>query len=461
MKTRLSALALAAGILSFTFVSCGGAGASGVLAFAPEDGMTVMLGVNPKLIIQSELFQRVMEEIEQLKESWDEMVKTAGEGGVVIDELTGVSFVGTLTGRQAIAYLVGGVDFEKFRNYQKDKLERDIKEETVDNVTYYTDGASMTFCEMLGGLAFFSTEDLLEDALDAAYKGKNKLSANKDFVAARALVDTSAAVYAFVWDEIDIEGEDWRRPLADLEDDADVVDDVVDALENIDAAGVSINVGKGISGVARIKFDDEDDAEVVADFIEDNKDVFFEKAAPTFEMLARMMKLGVTAEDIEKLADAFEAEQFGDVVEVSFEEEDLDWLIDSIAEASEEAKKRESQDTTIDNIRLLATAVEQYNIDHADIGLPRAADVEELMDILEETQILFDRETIKDGWGNLLIYQYDAVDFRTYTIMSYGADGAPGPDVEPDEYGNRTVTKLEEDIIWFNGMFTQRPASRY
>ena len=461
MKIRVCVLALAAGILSFAFVSCGGGGASGILAFTPGEDMTIIFGANPKPIIQSELFKRIMDEIEPAKEAWDKMVETAKDGGVDINELAVVSFVASHTEGKMIAYLVGGVDVAKFREYQEKEVERDIKEKTKDGVTYYTDEMTMNFLEMLGGLAIFSTEDILEDALDAAYKGKDKLSANEKFIAARALIDTTAAIYALAWDEIEIKGEDWRRPLADLEDDTDVVDDVVDALDNITAAGVSINIGKGISGVARIKFGDEDDAEAVAEFIEDNKEEFFEKTAPTFEMLARMVKLGVAAADIEKLADAFEAKQVGDIVEISFKEEDLDWLIDSIAEASKYAKERETQANTVENIRRLATAIEQYSMDHPDVGPPRAADIEELMNILEETEILLDRDLIKDGWGNLLIYQYDPVDFRTYTVMSYGSDGAPGPDIEPDEYGNRTLTKLEEDIIWFNGIFTQRPDTRY
>ncbi len=58
-----------------------------------------------------------------------------------------------------------------------------------------------------------------------------------------------------------------------------------------------------------------------------------------------------------------------------------------------------------------------------------------------------------DGWGNAWAYSTEA---DTYTITSWGSDGAPGPAPPVDWVGEPD----DPDIILMNGQFTQAPMGR-
>jgi len=55
-----------------------------------------------------------------------------------------------------------------------------------------------------------------------------------------------------------------------------------------------------------------------------------------------------------------------------------------------------------------------------------------------------------DGWGNPFVYTLEA---GTYTLVSYGSDGSPGPD-PPDEW---MLEPYEVDIVMVDALFTQGP----
>jgi hypothetical protein len=143
--------------------------------------------------------------------------------------------------------------------------------------------------------------------------------------------------------------------------------------------------------------------------------------------------------------------QSGDVVELRISYDDIDELLEA-AKAGMEVRKR--LEKSMANIRTLGQAIEMYQMDHA--FLPQTDNMEELAELLAPFY-MSDKEAIKDGWGNLLVYQYSTGEFaRDYTVMSYGADGEPGPDI-PEEERDPAFINFEEDIIWFNGYWTKRP----
>lgn len=111
--------------------------------------------------------------------------------------------------------------------------------------------------------------------------------------------------------------------------------------------------------------------------------------------------------------------------------------------------------STVANIEQLGEYVGQYIIDFRFVGAPKAGNIDELMDILYETEINANRAISKDAWGNDFVYEANAtMGSQDHTIMSYGSDGKDGP--APSVAG--VVKRPEEDLIWANGTWVQKPA---
>jgi len=108
------------------------------------------------------------------------------------------------------------------------------------------------------------------------------------------------------------------------------------------------------------------------------------------------------------------------------------------------ALDRGKQKRTMADLRSIATAVEQYSIDHT--IYPTASAIGPLSVILEP---VFTRDTpTTDGWGNDFVVDATSTD---YTIGSGGKDGGA-----LNFIGGKT-TSLNDAIIFANGQFVQWP----
>lgn len=115
---------------------------------------------------------------------------------------------------------------------------------------------------------------------------------------------------------------------------------------------------------------------------------------------------------------------------------------------------QEKQTATMEAIEKLGACVEQYILDYRFVGAPKTEDLDELHDIFLQNEILVSKRYIKDAWGNRFEYRCDpTLGSGIYTITSYGADGKPGP--RPVKRG--VVRRFEEDLIWANGAWVQKP----
>lgn len=119
------------------------------------------------------------------------------------------------------------------------------------------------------------------------------------------------------------------------------------------------------------------------------------------------------------------------------------------------AMERAKQTMTVERISALGKHIEQYIMDHNNVGCPKVGtNVRALLPIFKELEIDFNAVEVTDGWGYDLVLDTDAAAAgRLYTIISYGSDGAPGP--APATPG--IVKRFSEDIVWRLGTFQQRP----
>ena len=124
-----------------------------------------------------------------------------------------------------------------------------------------------------------------------------------------------------------------------------------------------------------------------------------------------------------------------------------------------EAMDRSKQATSVANVAMMGMCVERYIQDHPKIGCPRVKSIIALQIVLEEAGLNCNEKLVRDGWGNLLEYEFGAsLSNRLFSITSYGSDGLPGPDVYfQDLEGRYIVKRFEEDIIYNSGRFTQYP----
>lgn len=117
------------------------------------------------------------------------------------------------------------------------------------------------------------------------------------------------------------------------------------------------------------------------------------------------------------------------------------------------AVDRSKQLQTMQNMQRFGNAIEQYIMLNSTSGAPKVANINELEDILQESEILQPGQRLVDGWGNPLIYTCGTGNSRDYTLTSYGADARPG--TTPSELPSQM--KYNADIVWTNGQFTQQP----
>lgn len=118
------------------------------------------------------------------------------------------------------------------------------------------------------------------------------------------------------------------------------------------------------------------------------------------------------------------------------------------------ALERARQTTTVANIKILGQGIEQYKSDNNN-RVPTGDTIDVIAGILKEEEINQNDSIQKDGWSAVFIWDSDqsTEGNHKYTILSYGSDLAEGPD--PEDAG--IVKHFDEDIIWYNGVLTQKP----
>jgi len=113
------------------------------------------------------------------------------------------------------------------------------------------------------------------------------------------------------------------------------------------------------------------------------------------------------------------------------------------------AMQRAKQKRSMADMRTIATDVNKYTA--AGAFLPSNTVAQGTMDTMLAPTYM--KALVKnDGWGNSFIYATDALG-QTYSISSYGRDGAKGTDPTV----TTTTTNFDCDIIYSQGQFLQYP----
>lgn len=131
-------------------------------------------------------------------------------------------------------------------------------------------------------------------------------------------------------------------------------------------------------------------------------------------------------------------------------------IVDEYVEKNLEALNLARQRSTLSRVMALGRATDMFIMDNPGTGSPKAGDIGELVRVLNAAELLQGSNFVKDGWGNAFIYKADPrAGGYGYTIISHGADGAPGP----EQGAGGEAARFDEDIVWTNGRFTREPGN--
>jgi type II secretory pathway pseudopilin PulG len=116
------------------------------------------------------------------------------------------------------------------------------------------------------------------------------------------------------------------------------------------------------------------------------------------------------------------------------------------------AKQRAQQKRTMADMRVIATALEAYGIDHLQEEYPPGEYAESLGPHLQPKYVKVLPGV--DGWGTGI--RYSPLPNRGYMIRSAGSDKIFEHD-SPDEYTRGATHNFDCDIVFANGEFVQYP----
>jgi type II secretion system protein G len=122
------------------------------------------------------------------------------------------------------------------------------------------------------------------------------------------------------------------------------------------------------------------------------------------------------------------------------------------------AVQRGKQKRTMADMRVLATAIESYNVDHSAFPSATCAagvftDPGTVLDSSSFSNLMPTYVVVaplRDGWQNYVVYNVD-IALSKYNIRSYGRNGT----VDASTCG--TTTDFNDDIVYTNGTFVQWP----
>lgn len=195
-------------------------------------------------------------------------------------------------------------------DYLERELEVEFEKELEHGRTYWSVGSDVRgsrqmrpgwgFMVISGGLLEGNTVGL-EAVIGAVSQGERKLADNKSLAEARGLVDLSASEFSLQWAEIESAQNKYKKLVDEITDDKEVFE----ALEEIEAIGISQYWRDDYEIVFKIRFSSESAAKKIMDFLDTDVQQLFsvhgeEKLKQRFpnrrlENLDRLEELGEKA----------------------------------------------------------------------------------------------------------------------------------------------------------------------
>jgi hypothetical protein len=315
MKFRFGVI-LALGIFVLvSLASCGGGGsAQGIVSITPKGDYYTIQGSNPAQKYGSPLFKELADEIKRYEdelENWEDAMDDMGLNNPNANSLR--LSINSEDSKENLNFIAGPFKADDLEDYFDDEMKwEDWDEDEDKGRKYFTAEAYGTEKGLMltnGGL-LYGDLDAIEEVIDLMAEGGKKLSQDKDFMAAKELVDFNSTEFMLQWENLDPVIGTFKALVAKADDDKDIAE----AIEDIKGVGISIYWTGDIKIVARFLYKKEKDSEALFEFLKDDMDKFFEDSLP--DLVKQMLGNDAETKDLEDLADKAKVSKRGKVLEL-------------------------------------------------------------------------------------------------------------------------------------------------
>ena len=450
----------AAVMLLLAMISCGGGGgASAVMNHMPDGDYFLLMGFDTTKLLSSSAFEKMMEmlsEAGQGPEDYFEKMSEQWEGSSVDwTELNTALMILSYNPRETITFLRSdGMEIEKVVDFIEDTWGGEVEEEEEGGIKYWWDESSKSGLMEIEGGMLMAADEAIENTIGVKTEGKKRLLDDEDFRDALTLTDLNSTMYIAAWGGLEEHTRGITKAFKMIESDDEVIERFDAAMGDLEAVGVAIWFDDGFAISAGALFADGDTAVFAESFLREKLEQLEERVADRREFL-KYIAPRIDPSLPEEMLSRITISRSGNAVAARIDIDDIDPVIE-LAMAGYEANNKYK--VTHYAIETIARGVEAYGFDHG--FYPEADGIDELLAILTEDSFYLPEGTAGvDGWGFPLIYEYGPSETRghNYSVMSYGADGKPGPETAPDESGLQDVTRYVEDYVYSNGFWVKKP----
>lgn len=273
MKVRYFALIVLSAFALLIFASCGGS-SLGIISVVPKGDFFQLEGSNPAAKYQSQFYQNLAEEIESYEDAMEATEDRMEEMGIELNRATLVLNLSSTEAGESFEFYSGPFNEADLEDYFKDERGWEkIDEEDYKGQRYFSikrEGADGAYMLTNGGV-LIGSEDIIEDVIKVRTAGKRKLLDDKDYSGATSLVDFGSAEFMLQWDNMDSTSQFLKGLIRQVDDD----EDVMDAIDDLRAVGISNYWGNDLRIVIKMKFKREKNAEILQELFEDDMDKIF------------------------------------------------------------------------------------------------------------------------------------------------------------------------------------------
>lgn len=312
--------------MAIALVSCGGGGPMGTVSVIPKGKFYMVSGVNPIQKFNSPIYKNIADELRAFEKAVDDREDGLEAMGIRPEQNAMVLSFVSENANENLTYISGPFRVEDLEDYFEDEEGWDkFDDDERNGRVYYTGTVYGTERAMIleqGGL-FSGHVDIIEDLIDVLTKNDKRLNADKKFNENRDLVDFGASEFTYCFDNV----EPFIAGYKNLIQVVDTDEDLLAAVEDLRALGVSVYWSGDIRIVAKFRFKREKNITALAEFLKKDMDEFLEKAAPA--LVQGYFGPDADTRSLDNLAQKIRVNQAGTVLEIvmQFSWQDLEEIV--------------------------------------------------------------------------------------------------------------------------------------
>lgn len=325
MKVRYFTPIAVSVIALLFFASCGGS-SLGVMSVVPRGDFFRLDGSNPAAKFQSSFYLNLADEIKSYDDALKSMEDKMEDMGIELNQAKLDLNLSSTESGESFEFFSGPFNEADLEDYFKDERGWEkINEEDYKGQRYFSikrEGSNGAYMLTNGGV-LIGSDNIIEDIIKVRTAGKRKLQDHRAYSEAQNLVDFNASEFMLQWDNMDSTVQSFKALIRQVDDD----EDLMDAIDDLRAIGISSYWGNDFRIVIKMKFKRERNAETLRDMFDDDMDKIFKNFDQT--MIRSMFGSKAETKDFRDLSEMVKINLNGNVLQLSMtlKWEDIEDLI--------------------------------------------------------------------------------------------------------------------------------------